>query len=123
MLADLGTHAAHHEDRLRTMTSDPEPWTRVEAAHALWAVTGDTESSVPALMTAIRGLAEGTWLPVMLPAVRYLARIGRAARPAAELLRGVPTLDQRLRSSGGWRGFVQDESMRSALRELLAACD
>ncbi|TXS28229.1 HEAT repeat domain-containing protein [Streptomyces sp. gb1(2016)] len=123
MLADLGTHAAHHEDRLRTMTSDPEPWTRVEAAHALWAVTGDTESSVPALMTAIRGLAEGTWLPVMLPAVRYLTRIGRAARPAAELLRGVPTLDQRLRSSGGWRGFVQDESMRSALRELLAACD
>ncbi|MFG2429672.1 HEAT repeat domain-containing protein [Streptomyces sp. NPDC048590] len=123
MLADLGSHAGHHADRLRTMTSDTEPWTRVEAAHALWAVTGDTESTVPALITAVRGLAEGTWLPVMLPAVRYLARIGRAARPAAELLRGVPTLDQRLRSSGGWRGFVQDESVRTAVRELLAACD
>ncbi|MEV7106082.1 HEAT repeat domain-containing protein [Streptomyces atroolivaceus] len=123
MLADLGTHAAHHADRLRTMTSDPEPWTRVEAAHALWAVTGDTESSVPALMTAVRGLAEGEWLPVMLPTVRYLTRIGRAARPAAELVRGVPAHDQRLRSSGGWRGFVQDESVRTAVRELLAACD
>ncbi|RPK84056.1 hypothetical protein EES45_05320 [Streptomyces sp. ADI97-07] len=123
MLADLGSHAGHHADRLRTMTSDTEPWTRIEAAHALWAVTGDTESTVPALITAVRGLAEGTWLPVMLPAVRYLARIGRAALPAAELLRGVPTLDQRLRSSGGWRGFVQDESVRTAVRELLAACD
>ncbi|MEU1928093.1 hypothetical protein ABZ516_11930 [Streptomyces sp. NPDC019826] len=123
MLADLGSHAGHHADRLRTMTSDTEPWNRVEAAHALWAVTGDTESTVPALITAVRGLAEGTWLPVMLPAVRYLARIGRAARPAAELLRGVPTLDQRLRSSGGWRGFVQDESVRPAVHELLAACD
>ncbi|WP_424920288.1 hypothetical protein [Streptomyces sp. wa13] len=123
MLADLGTHAAQHADRLRSMTSDTEPWTRVEAAHALWAATGDTESSIPALMTAVRGAAEGTWLPVMLPAARYLARIGHAARPAAELLRGVPNLDQRLRSSGGWLGFVQDEAFSTAVRELLAACD
>ncbi|WP_406465416.1 hypothetical protein OHB07_31550 [Streptomyces sp. NBC_00111] len=123
MIADLGTHAAHHADRLRAMTSDPDPWTRVEAAHALWAVTRDTESSVPALTSAVRGLAEGTWLPVMLPAVRYLTRIGRAARPAAELVRGVPDHDQRIRSSGGWRGFVQDDSARTAVRDLLAACD
>lgn len=123
MLADLGTHAAPHADRLRTMTSDTEPWTRIEAAHALWAVTGDTETTVPALMTALRGLAEGTCRPVMLPAVRYLARIGRSARPAAQLVRGVPTRDQRLRSSGGWRGFTQDESFSTAVRELLAACD
>lgn len=103
------------------MTADAEPW--VEAAHALWAVTGETDGTVPALMTAVRGLAEGTYLLVMPPAVRYLARIGRAARPAAELLRGVPAHDQRLRSSGGWRGFTQDESLRTAVHELLAACD
>ena len=103
------------------MTADPDPWTRVEAAHALWAATGDTETTVPVLTAVVRDLAEGTYLPVMLPAVRHLARIGHAARPAAALLRGVPAHDRRLRSNGGWRGFAQDEDIRSAVQELLDA--
>ncbi|MFJ7064036.1 HEAT repeat domain-containing protein [Streptomyces sp. NPDC101115] len=120
-LAGLGAHAAPHADRLRTMTADPDPWNRVEAAHALWAATGDTETTVPVLTAVVRDLAEGTYLPVMLPAVRHLARIGHAARPAAALLRGVPAHDRRLRSNGGWRGFAQDEDIRSAVQELLDA--
>ncbi|MET9941694.1 HEAT repeat domain-containing protein [Streptomyces halstedii] len=122
MLADLGPHAARYADRLRSMTSDTEPWTRVEAAHALWAVTGETEITVPALTAAVRGLSEGVYLPVALPAVRYLARIGRSARPAADLVRGVPARDQRLRSSGAWRGFTQDEAARATIHELITAC-
>ncbi|KOX37851.1 MULTISPECIES: HEAT repeat domain-containing protein [unclassified Streptomyces] len=120
-LAGLGAHAAPHADRLRAMTADTDPWTRVEAAHALWAATGDTENTVPVLTAVVRDLAEGTCLPVVLPAVRHLARIGHAARPAADLLRGVTTHDRRLRSNGGWRGFTQDEDIRSAVRELLDA--
>ncbi|MEU8622007.1 HEAT repeat domain-containing protein [Streptomyces sp. NPDC048623] len=120
-LAGLGAYAAPHADRLRTMTADTDPWTRVEAAHALWAATGDTENTVPVLTAVVRDLAEGTYLPVMLPAMRHLARIGQAARPAADLLRGVPARDRRLRSDGGWRGFTQDEDIRSAVQELLSA--
>ncbi|MET8544683.1 hypothetical protein ABZW03_29170 [Kitasatospora sp. NPDC004799] len=123
MLADLGPHAARHADRLRALTADNDPWTRLEAAHALWATTGDTGTSVQAMTSTVQGLAEGVYLPVMLPAVRYLARLGHAARPAARHLRDVPARDQRLRSNGGWRGFTQDEAIRAALEELLAAWD
>ncbi|KPH99329.1 hypothetical protein OV450_5267 [Actinobacteria bacterium OV450] len=119
-LADLGPHAARFADRLRAMTTDTDPWTRVEAAHALWAATGDTQTAVPALMTAVQGLAKGDYLPVMLPAVRHLTQIGPAARPAAQLLHAVPRQDPRLRSSGAWRGFTQDEDIRTAVDELLA---
>lgn len=122
-LAGLGPHAAHYADRLRAMSSDQDLWTRVEAAHALWATTGDTGTSVPAMTSVVQGLAEGAYSPVMLPAVRHLTRIGPAARPAARLLRDVPSLDQRLLSNGGWRGFTQDDAIRAALEELLAFCD
>ncbi|WP_327709732.1 HEAT repeat domain-containing protein [Streptomyces sp. NBC_00464] len=119
-LAGLGPHAAPYADRLRALTADTDPWTRVEAAHALWAATGDTETAAPALTTAVTDLAEGAYLPVMLPALDHLAKLGHAARPAAHLLREVPAREQRLRTSGGWRGFVQDEDIRTAVRELLS---
>ncbi|MER5892165.1 HEAT repeat domain-containing protein [Streptomyces sp. NPDC001876] len=120
-LAGLGSHAASCADRLRALTADPDPWTRVEAAHALWAATGDTETAVPVLTTAVLDLAEGTYLPVMLPALNHLAQLGQAAQPAAHLLRDVPARDQRLRTNGGWRGFVQDENVRTAVRALFSA--
>ncbi|MFF4189108.1 HEAT repeat domain-containing protein [Streptomyces sp. NPDC001691] len=122
MIADLGPYAARYADQLRAMTCDIDLWTRVEAAHALWATTGDTETSLPVMTNVLHELIKGTYLPVMLPAVRYLAQAGPAARPAAQVLRDVPARDQRLRSSGGWRGFVQDEAIRSAIQELLIAC-
>ncbi|MFJ6726071.1 hypothetical protein ACIQPQ_14270 [Streptomyces sp. NPDC091281] len=120
-LADLGPHAAPHADRLRALTAHGDLWTRVEAAHALWAATGDTEVAVPVLTAAVRDLAPGSYRPVMLPAVNHLARLGRAARPAALLLRDVAAYDQRLRCDGGWRGFAQDEDIRAAVGELLSA--
>jgi hypothetical protein len=103
------------------MTTDTDSWTRVEAAHALWAATGDAETAVPVLTTTLLELAEGTFLPVMLSALDHLARLGQAAQPAAHLLRDVPARDQRLRSNGGWRGFVQDEDIRTAVGKLLSA--
>ncbi|MGW7054787.1 hypothetical protein [Streptomyces sp. NPDC054887] len=121
MLADLGEHAAPCAGELRALTAGSDPWTRVEAAHALWAATGDPGSSVPVLTAAVGELGEGTYRPVMLPAVRHLARTGRAAGSASSLLRGVPALDRRLRCDGGWRGFTQDETIRAAVHDLLAA--
>ncbi|MFF4370525.1 HEAT repeat domain-containing protein [Streptomyces sp. NPDC001594] len=121
-LAGLGPHGARFADRLRAMTTDADLWARVGAAHALWAVTGDTQTAVPALVTVLRGLEEGDYLPVMLPAVRHLAQIGPAAWPAARLLHAVPRQDRRLRVSGAWRGFTQDDEIRAAVDELLAVC-
>ncbi|MEU7211854.1 HEAT repeat domain-containing protein [Streptomyces sp. NPDC044989] len=120
-LADLGPHAAPFANQLRTMVGAADAWTSVEAAHALWAATGETESTVPALLEVVRDLAEGTYLPVMLPAVRHLARFGLAAQPATHLLRGLPTSDRRLHYFGGWRAFTEDESIRAAVDELLTA--
>lgn len=73
------------------------------------------------LTTTVHDLTEGTDQPVMVPALDHLARLGRAAHPAAHLLRDVPARDQRLRGDGGWRGFVQDEIIRTAVGELLSA--
>lgn len=120
-LADLGPRAACLTDRLRVLAASTDSWTGVEAAHALWATTGDTGTAVPVLTKAVQALPGGTYLPVMLPAVRHLTRIGVAARPAASLLADVDGLDQRLRNSGGRRGFTQDESIRTAIDELLVA--
>ncbi|MER5971549.1 HEAT repeat domain-containing protein [Streptomyces sp. NPDC002055] len=118
-LADLGPHAADFADRLRTLAGAADTWTGVEAAHALWAATGETENSVPALLQAVQELADGTYKPVMLPAVRHLTRMGHAARPAVRLLRDLPRSDRRLHYFGGWRAFTEDESIRAAVDALL----
>ncbi|WP_032767262.1 HEAT repeat domain-containing protein [Streptomyces sp. CNS654] len=122
-LAGLGPHAAPFAGQLRTMVGAADTWTSVEAAYALWAATGETENTVPALLEAVHDLAEGTYLPVMLPAVRHLTRIGRVAQPAAHLLSDLPTCDRRLHYFGGWRAFTEDEAIRTAVDELLTAAD
>ncbi|MFF4341144.1 hypothetical protein ACFY00_14550 [Kitasatospora sp. NPDC001540] len=121
MLADLGPHAARCAGRLRVRAADRDAWVGVEAAGALWAATGEAEAAVPALLSALRGLEEGRHLPVMPTAVRQLARIGPAARPAAPLLRAALAGDRRLRSNAAWRGFVEDEELRTAAAEALVA--
>ncbi|WP_369216052.1 hypothetical protein, partial [Streptomyces flavofungini] len=119
-LAGLGAHAAAYAPALRARLSATDPWTRTEAAHALWAVTGDVEGTVPVLLDVVRDLAAGRYRPVMLTAVRHLTRMGRAARPAADLLRELPACDRRLRCFSGWRAFTEDAAIRSAVDDLLA---
>ncbi|MFD9369020.1 hypothetical protein ACFWA6_15155 [Streptomyces sp. NPDC060020] len=58
--------------------------------------------------------------PVGSRACGHLAALGPAARPAARTLRDVPARDRRLRSHGGWRSFLQDEDVRTAVAELLS---
>ncbi|MFE1320421.1 hypothetical protein [Kitasatospora phosalacinea] len=57
----------------------------------------------------------------MPTAVRELARIGPAARPAVPLLRAALAGDRRLRSNAAWRGFVEDEELRAAAAGALVA--
>ncbi|MFF0724664.1 hypothetical protein [Streptomyces sp. NPDC004134] len=117
-LADLGPHAAPCVDVLRPLLTAADPWTSVEAAHALWSATGDTDDTVPVLLRAVRNLPAGTYLPVTLPAVHYLTRIGPPAQDAARLLRDLP--DRRLHHNGAWRAFTEDEDIRHAVAGLLA---
>ncbi|MBM7170299.1 hypothetical protein JQK87_18210, partial [Streptomyces sp. G44] len=120
-LAALGPYAAPYAEPVRAMSAATDPWTRAEAAHTLWAVTGDTGSTVPVLLAIVRDLADGVYRPVMLPAVRHLSRMGHAARlPAAELLGALAADDRRLHCSGSWRAFAEDEDIRAAVGELLA---
>lgn len=120
-LADLGPHAAPYADRLRELTADRDPWTVVEAAHALWAATGDTDTAVPALLAVCRPLLQGRYLPAMPAAVRHLTRIGGpAVHPTATVLAEVLHQDERLTASADWRAFTEDDALRAAVTDLLA---
>ncbi|WP_406497403.1 PBS lyase [Streptomyces sp. NBC_00846] len=51
-LGRLGTRAALTAPRLRALLRHEEPWLRVDAAVALWDVSGRADESVPVLLTA-----------------------------------------------------------------------
>lgn len=125
LLGDLGPFAGAHTRRLRLLAEDTsiaasDSWTRVESAVALWSVTGLTEPSLSVLEEAVRPLAEGGYLPLMLRAVRSLTRIGAATPATRAVLRAALARDGRLAYFGGWRAFTEDEAIREAITELLA---
>ncbi|MFI6154017.1 hypothetical protein ACIBCA_15135 [Kitasatospora sp. NPDC051170] len=41
--------------------------------------------------------------------------------PAAHLLHEVPNSDLRVHGSGNWRAFTEDETVRAAVEDLMAA--
>jgi hypothetical protein len=76
LLADLGPDAAACIDVLRTLTHSTDDWTRAEAAHALWRVTGDPAEAVTVLTELAEPLTRGECVPARAAALRYLADIG-----------------------------------------------
>ncbi|MFI7673607.1 hypothetical protein [Actinophytocola sp. NPDC049390] len=91
-----------------------DDWVRVESAHALWRVTGDTAEARAVLTDEVRPLVDGDVLPVRRAALRYLADMGAATEPVLAVARAVESSPRRLADSGGWRTFVQDEEIRAA---------
>ncbi|MEU9731389.1 hypothetical protein [Streptomyces sp. NPDC048002] len=67
-------------------SGSPGPWTRVQAAHAWWRLTGDTDLSVPVLLAALEPLRSGAADEPCRAALRYLAPVGAPASAAAPLL-------------------------------------
>lgn len=123
-LADFGPLAAGTEGRLRAMLGEADHWARTEAAHALWRITGDTETAVRTLADVVAPLTDGAFLPARLAAMRYLAAIpdpgtGPAAEVAA-VARSVLDNPRRLASSGGWRLFDEDDQIRESAGSYLA---
>ncbi|MFG3309053.1 hypothetical protein [Streptomyces wuyuanensis] len=109
-LAELGPRATHCAAAVRPLLESPGPWTRVQAAHAWWAITGDTDAAVPVLLEALEPLRSGDADEPCRAAVRYIARIGAPARAAAPLLEATLSSD---------RCFPPD--VHSAARAALAA--
>ncbi|OIJ88474.1 hypothetical protein [Streptomyces colonosanans] len=124
-LGDLGPQAVGQADRLHYLMERAHPgsWEQIEAAVALWKVTGAPEPSLQSLEQAVLPLAQGRYLPVMRRAVEGLADIGRLGAETRVALEAALTLDRRLTSSGSWRSFVEDEQIRHAVHQLLATVD
>ncbi|MDP9791662.1 hypothetical protein J2S43_000174 [Catenuloplanes nepalensis] len=87
-LADLGPLAASRRDDVRALLAGPGGWSRVEAAHAWWRLTGDPAPAVPVLLDALRPILAGRQCAIGGAAIRCLGRIAApAAGPAlAEIL-------------------------------------
>nr|WTB32297.1 sister chromatid cohesion protein PDS5 [Streptomyces sp. NBC_00830] len=122
-LGDLGPQAAAQAGRLHRLLGETHPgsWEQVEAAIALWKVTDAPEPSLQSLERAVLPLAQGRYLPVMRRAVEGLTGIGRLGAETRSALEAALTLDRRLTSSGSWRSFVEDEQIRHAVHQLIAA--
>lgn len=71
-LADLGPSAVRHADAVRALLDSPGEWTRVEAAHAWWRLTGEPGPAVDVLVGELTG-------------ERAAARRARAERAAARV--------------------------------------
>ncbi|MFB7473572.1 hypothetical protein [Kitasatospora sp. NPDC056184] len=94
-LAELGPRAAHCATALRPLLESPGPWTRVQAAHAWWRITGDADAAIPVLLAALERLRSGEADDPCRAAIRYIARIGAPASDAAPLLEAALASDRR----------------------------
>lgn len=119
-LADLGPLAAAYADRLRDLLDHREDWTRVEAARALYRITGDAEDAGGTLCTMVHRLASGKYLPVGWAALRYLRDMGAASRSCHPALRELLDSDRRHSVYGGWRAFGEDHELRDLAHTILS---
>ncbi|MFF0384339.1 hypothetical protein [Streptomyces sp. NPDC004286] len=121
LLGDFGTAAAPYADRVRHVMKHGDSWLRLDAAVALWSMTGEPEPAVSVLEehllpVAAGGDAYGTFLD----ALRALARIGTVSPAARATLRTVRGSDRRLSEHWDYRAFLQHEEILSAIDEVLA---
>jgi len=124
-LGELGPRAAASADRLRQLTRAEGPWRdwiRVEAARALWRVTGDTSAAVPVLAQVLSPVADGPVRPVQAAALTCLASMGSPVPEAVPAAAAILASPRRLGFSAGWRGFIEDEQVR-AMAAVLARGD
>lgn len=117
-LGELGPAAAAAAPRLRELLADPAVWMRVDAAVALWRVTGVAGPVLPVLRSA---WAENVHTRAVIAGC--LAEIGPAAAGAAPLLRAELAAVRRHNNEGDHYGTLDvcaDERLRLACRRALA---
>lgn len=109
LLADFGSEAATCVDALRTLTRSTCDWTRTEAAHALWRVTGDPAGAVTVVTELAEPLARGECRPAGAAALRYLADIGVTDDRVRAVAQAITDNPCRIAHNGGSRAFSEDE--------------
>ncbi|MFF2325386.1 MULTISPECIES: HEAT repeat domain-containing protein [unclassified Streptomyces] len=118
-LGRLGTRAAVTAPRLRALLGHEEPWLRVDAAIALWDVSGRADQSLPVLLAA--------WeknRPVRVRVAECLARTGvaGAGSDAAPVLRAELASVRRHNAMDGGYGShdtYEDERLLALCRQAL----
>ncbi|MFJ3659994.1 hypothetical protein ACIPPM_05940 [Streptomyces sp. NPDC090119] len=121
LLGDFGTAAARYADRVRHVMEHGDNRLRLDAAVALWSMTGEPEPTVSVLEEYLLPVAGGgdAYGP-FLDALRALARIGTVSPAARATLRTLRSSDRRLSEYGDYRAFLQHEEISSAIDEVLA---
>ncbi|MFB6815365.1 hypothetical protein ACFCV8_12575 [Streptomyces sp. NPDC056347] len=121
LLGDFGPAAARYADRVRHVMEHSDSWMRIDAAVALWSITGEPEPT--------RSVVEEYLFPVIighdvydptLDALRALSRIGTVSPAARATLRTVRESDRRLSAYRDYRAFLEHEKVLSAIDDVLA---
>ncbi|MFD9301738.1 hypothetical protein ACFWCB_03400 [Streptomyces sp. NPDC060048] len=121
LLADFGPSAAQYADHVRRTMENSEGWYRIQAAAALWSITGETEPSTSVLEEFVLPTADGDeGYGAFAAALRVLARMGRVTPPVRTALRTVRGFDRRLSPYRDYRAFLQDEELRAVIEGVLA---
>ncbi|MDP4511293.1 hypothetical protein [Nonomuraea turcica] len=115
-LADLGPAAGPRLPSVRELLDGTDDWTRVRAAHAVWAISGELDLVVPILREIVLPLGEGRMLPVRRAAVR---KIGPRAASVVPILQRALATDRRLSHESGWRAIHGDEEFRDEIRHTV----
>ncbi|MER6999225.1 HEAT repeat domain-containing protein [Streptomyces sp. NPDC000410] len=118
-LGFLGRPAADAADALRELLTAPESWLRMDAAVALWRVTGEVREALPLLLTAWEENRYGR-----VEVAECLAEMGGGAVEAGPLLRAELSRQRRhnvLEGGSGGHDIEQDERLLALCRKALAA--
>ncbi|MFD5428548.1 PBS lyase [Streptomyces sp. NPDC127084] len=117
-LGCLGPRAATAAPALRALLAARERWLRMDAAMALWRVTGEARDSLPALAAAWEENRYGR-----VEVAECLTEMGPAAGPAVPLLRAElcrPRRHNVLDGGSGTHDIEQDERLLTLCRRALA---
>lgn len=120
LLADFGPAAARYADRVRHVMEHTGGWQRIQAAIALWSITGEPEPSASVLEQFALPIATGDdGYGHFLTALRALAQIGKPTPTLREALRTATAADRRLSPYADYRAFLGDQELRSAIETAL----
>ncbi|NUO43634.1 MAG: hypothetical protein HOV82_16550 [Streptomyces sp.] len=120
-LADFGTEATPYAERVGHMVDHSTGWVRVQAASALWAITGEPEPARSVLTEPIVALAAGgDEFGSFQDALRALLRHGCLDETARNALLDLRAQDRRLSPHGDYRAILQDEGYRALIDAALA---
>ncbi len=119
LLSDFGSAAAEHAGRVRQIVEDAKHG-QVEAAVALWAITGNPQPTLSVLENTVLSFTEeDDRYGYLLGALRGFIRIGATTPAARKALNIIRARDRRLSHYRDYRAILDDQELRSAMEAVL----